>query len=624
MTTDPNVIAIHPPGGIQVTDLPPLPDVPPPPRSGVRHIPADPPVPPAGPTVTATHSVDVNPPAPPAAGVPPTPLAAPEPKWVAEALAHLARPTRKKAYAVAAAAGVAVVAFGLNAVFFRAARPAAEKPAEVAAAPPPEAKPALAEPPKPVESSAVPIVPLAAPLVPTPPADNAVKPAELPGAFNAAVPTVAPVTLAVPSIPPPVTPPVAPMTPKTDVPSAPVPLSAPPPASPPGFTSTGTAPAAEDKLVPPVKSPLPPAAEGARPADRVTDLVPPPGQFHATGTVDTAAVTTASHAEAAPTPPVPAPAVLPPIVPAPALPAPLPKPESPAAGPSTMPLPPLPSTASPPVAAPPVPKVELAKPPVTLPPVRPDAAKLGGLGVATPEVKPVTPALPPPAVTPAVPLPQDPKPQPVLVSPEPTPVPMPTPAGTPSAFTESPAAPASPNFSAAAPGTLTLTKPVDATAPTPPASAPPPPAPAPAPVADPNVRKPAYEVDLHDVQRGETFEAISRRHYGSDKHAAALQAFNGDRDLAPGTSVQLPPLAALRRMGGPAWAAAPGPRPAPAARVFTAPHDGMSLWDVALEVYGTKAEWSRIHAANPDRDPNLRYKAGDQFRLPADAPARSR
>lgn len=601
MSNDPNVIAIHPPGGIQVTDLPPLPDVPPPPWSGVQRIPVAPAQP-----ADAPMGVDVNPPAPPPpAETPPEPTAAPEPKWVAEALAHLARPTRKKAYAVAAAVGVAAVAVGLNAAFFRAARPPAETPAEVAVTTPPaEDKPAPAEPRKAEEPAAAPLVPLGSPIAPAaglpqwpaetatpqPPSSEPPKVAApsfvgLPAAADAPVPLAKP---AVPVIPVP-----AVTAPAPGLPALPDPdraAAAPPVSVPAGFAAATGAPAAEKPVSTEFKAQ--PAAEVTRPADRVTNQTAQPPLIPAPDPTVNADPTfqRTTHTEAAPLPAPP----------------PLPKdaaPKSPApAPPATVPVPALPPIATPPAVTPPKPELPL---PAAALPVQPAVPILGGLPPAIPEVQPATTSLTlPAAATPAPPPPPAVKPLPTPAAPLPT----------PSAFTETPAVPATPTYPPTVPNTLTLTKPADAAAlpPTPP------------PVADPNVRKPAFEVDLHEAQRGETFEAVSRRHYGNDNAAAALRAFNGGRELAPGTTVQLPPLATLRRMGGPAWAASPGTRPTPEARVYTAPRDGLSLWDVAFEVYGTKAEWGRIHAANPDRDPNLRYKAGDTFRLPADAPARPR
>jgi hypothetical protein len=130
------------------------------------------------------------------------------------------------------------------------------------------------------------------------------------------------------------------------------------------------------------------------------------------------------------------------------------------------------------------------------------------------------------------------------------------------------------------------------------------------------------------VQPNESYESICRRHYGNEAYARALQEFNDNRPLRAGDSVDLPPLAEMRKRTGrvvpgapvsnttPTWNTPPG-TPAPSkGRQYRIPRDGMTLWDVAEAVYNDRTQFRAIREANADRDPNATLKTGDTINLP--------
>ena len=134
--------------------------------------------------------------------------------------------------------------------------------------------------------------------------------------------------------------------------------------------------------------------------------------------------------------------------------------------------------------------------------------------------------------------------------------------------------------------------------------------------ADPTIRRAEYEVNLVSVRRGDSYDAIAKDSLGDAKYGDLLRRYNGERDLQVGEVVKVPPAPVLRKLAGPSWTGAPdAPKPA-AARSYVTARDGMSMWDIAYEVYGTKAEFRKVIDANRDRNPNLRYRAGERFRLP--------
>ena len=155
------------------------------------------------------------------------------------------------------------------------------------------------------------------------------------------------------------------------------------------------------------------------------------------------------------------------------------------------------------------------------------------------------------------------------------------------------------------------------------------------PVTNTEVRT-AIDVDLHEPKRGDTYASISKMHYGDERYGAAIQAFNKGRNLGDGAAIELPQTQYLRQnyrqyIGGtplpvsndPArstdWSPSAG-RIAPTPRTFTANREGMTMWDVAEDVYGDRQKWHKIQDANPQLDANENYRIGDRFRLPLDAP----
>ena len=135
--------------------------------------------------------------------------------------------------------------------------------------------------------------------------------------------------------------------------------------------------------------------------------------------------------------------------------------------------------------------------------------------------------------------------------------------------------------------------------------------------ADATTRRAEYEVNLVSVRRGDSYDAIAKESFGDPKFGPLLRRYNDDHELQVGTVVKVPPVPVLRKLAGPAWVGTPG-NAAPPERTYVTPRDGMSMWDVAYEVYGTKAEFRKVIDANRDRNPNLRFRAGERFRLPTE------
>jgi nucleoid-associated protein YgaU len=116
----------------------------------------------------------------------------------------------------------------------------------------------------------------------------------------------------------------------------------------------------------------------------------------------------------------------------------------------------------------------------------------------------------------------------------------------------------------------------------------------------------------HVIQRGETsFEAISRRVYGTARHAGAIARANpltSPDKLRAGQSLLIPkdPSNIQGRVGTlevPAGGASTKPsEPGPAGQTRThtvAP--GETLSDIAVTVYGSSARWREIFEANRDK-----------------------
>jgi len=165
------------------------------------------------------------------------------------------------------------------------------------------------------------------------------------------------------------------------------------------------------------------------------------------------------------------------------------------------------------------------------------------------------------------------------------------------------------------------------------------------------IRKaPANDNFLEEEYRiapGDTFAAVSKRFYFSDKYAAALQRYNRDypiasRDLkqdpprlSPGTVVWIPPIRILERRypgltGGetaganPNWNAAPGVRPVPSTggyKTYRVRDGGETMQDIARRTLNNPNAWADVYRLNPTLNPSaaVPIPAGTLLRLPAEA-----
>jgi hypothetical protein len=169
----------------------------------------------------------------------------------------------------------------------------------------------------------------------------------------------------------------------------------------------------------------------------------------------------------------------------------------------------------------------------------------------------------------------------------------------------------------------------------------------------------AYDV----CQPGETdFKALSRRFYGSEKYAIALQAYNRDHSqngatlfgptpiLQPGQQVLKPPASMLERdfkivepspivptanggspLGLPSALTqtavptipAQGPVGVASAPTADAPRtykvldpQGERIMDIAQRVLGNRNSWPDIYRLNPTHDPRNPIPYGAELRLP--------
>lgn len=147
--------------------------------------------------------------------------------------------------------------------------------------------------------------------------------------------------------------------------------------------------------------------------------------------------------------------------------------------------------------------------------------------------------------------------------------------------------------------------------------------PAPAPAPDkPQPPTPAVippQFTEHTVQRGETFESISRRHFGTSRHADAIARANpfvNPTGLKAGRVIRVPkdPLNIQGIPAGPP--AADKPATTPAAREYTV-RDGDSLSAISQRMYGSVKYVDLIFEANRDvlKSPDA-VRAGQKLRIP--------
>ena len=142
-----------------------------------------------------------------------------------------------------------------------------------------------------------------------------------------------------------------------------------------------------------------------------------------------------------------------------------------------------------------------------------------------------------------------------------------------------------------------------------------------------------YDVDLHPAQAGQTYESISKQHYGDAKYADALRASNKNRD--PGREeIQLPPTHVLRKFtggtrtpaaanpiapaSGETWSPSPAtaPRPAAVGRSYTVLKDDTTFRDLAGMLLNDRNKYKRISDLNPTIDANAKLNKGDKIAVP--------
>ncbi len=506
----------------------------------------------------------------------------PAPRWVGEAVRDLFTWSPRKTAVVAAVGSLALGAMTINALMKRSDPPPDVARLQLVAPPSPtEALPSLTE-----TSDSQQIKQTSTYTPPTRPQEPApTRLGGLPQPSIEPVPTpAAPGLVTVPAVTPasPTAPAIA-ETPSTlsspvVVPSLPTPGGLPTPSvEPPSISIT----------------PTPPAAGGSGTGGSELALPPPSG-----GLIIPAAAVDPTPSQPQPTPAAPGGAAgptVPPVIPA--------APSGPGGGP--LPKPSLPSTPPAPVIPAPATGTPSAPPKVELPNVDPLPTTPGPSTPTGPAR--VEPSLPPPVTQLEVkPITQpEVKPfgqgevKPITV--------VPTPIGEPA-----PGVPATLNLNKQ-PGESGV-RPVGG--------------------ADAAPPRTGFDVDLHEVQAGESFQTISKLHYGDVKYAEALRAYNRGADLGRVRELEVPPMYVLRQKygqylgavrsgpepariggGGIEWAGSGAPAQPREQRTYTVTREGMTLYDVSEAVYGTSKEWRRLFDVNQVA-PEDKLPVGKVIKLP--------
>lgn len=546
---------------------------------------------------------------------------APEARWVKEALSDLITPTKKKGMIGAATGGLVAGAIAINSIFSGSAKPPTkpEKPTE---------PPAVARAMSPAENT-----PSAPEENPRAEAENPVPAPKIPAAVPGESGFLPSPTIPAPSVPtvavePPPKPTVAVETPTIPKPSISVessPLPKPSVAVEQPMIPNPIIQAAATEPAPPAPAPAAPVVVPSIPGAPTPAPAPAPS--------------IPSIPAPVPTPSAPAPVPVP-------LPVPVPVPGgsgggSPTPAPAPTPAPVIPSTPAPTPAPAPKPSVPEVAPVVpSAPAPAPVPAPAPAPKPAVPEVAPVIPGGSAPA--PMIPAagstnPMTPGAIPFKpVVPEPTPAPAPAPAPAPFTPTAGGAEPPKPIVgSEFPPATPKLGQPAPAgTTPN---------------LVRPGEVRPAggnnaegvrtdFDVDIHEPTAKETYESISKMHYGDSRYAGALRAFNANADLSKVRSIQVPPMYILRKrfadqvapgrqaQPGTMTSATPADRDAewssPTGRnasVYEIPRNGMTMKDVAAELFGDVQEWKRLWDLNPRVDPNAPLQQGTRLEIPAGA-----
>jgi nucleoid-associated protein YgaU len=143
-------------------------------------------------------------------------------------------------------------------------------------------------------------------------------------------------------------------------------------------------------------------------------------------------------------------------------------------------------------------------------------------------------------------------------------------------------------------------------------------------------------VEVHTVQRGDSYWSIARRYYGGGRYFRALAAWNRSRiadpnDLRPGMKVLIPEQDVLQQrfpalLGG---SYAPGQRTPSLRAGFFMSRDGQPMYrvgrndtlsSIAEAHLGRASRWRQIYGMNRDRLQNADHlQLGLELRLPADA-----
>lgn len=144
-----------------------------------------------------------------------------------------------------------------------------------------------------------------------------------------------------------------------------------------------------------------------------------------------------------------------------------------------------------------------------------------------------------------------------------------------------------------------------------------------------------FDVDLHDVRAGETYAAVSKLHFGDDRYADAIRAFN--RGVSPDQvrQLQIPPVHVLRKQSAqlagrssadtgikPAeWTTAPAGRTETArgGKTYDVPPGGITLKGIAKLAYGDESQWVKLWDLNPKMKPDETLPEGTRVTVPADA-----
>lgn len=142
-----------------------------------------------------------------------------------------------------------------------------------------------------------------------------------------------------------------------------------------------------------------------------------------------------------------------------------------------------------------------------------------------------------------------------------------------------------------------------------------------------------YDVDLHYVKAGDSWAAISRQHFGDERYADAIRAYNQNASLAQLQRAEIPPIHVLRKnfaslIGRPVeknneWGAiTPSSATEPKRtvtgsgyKIYTVPAGGRTLKEIAAEAYGDEGRWGMVWDTNPKLVPDKVIPEGTKIYL---------